>query len=887
MQESITVFDAQVGNSKTPYSPYGDNTFIFTNYHAKTNLDMYSIMAGKFILNIPLAKIQEPVRTFRRKKSLEPFYDECITYFILDIDDVTSIESQKYILDYFKDYKVIIGESRSYDGIANFNMKGFIYTDCIAIEDAKSAVSSLHHDLANYCTMDESVSRRATLNAPMGKTKVLLNNEEGERFKFIRKETIAHINEMKTQHNGREIIIDPDAIHTEEIDSMEKLCLNVFKSMGYEAITSNQNGSITFKHPSEVKSIGGYFWFATAPYTMHHGNSVKAVNIFDAVRKLDIAKELLKKDINYNEEFLAFNTDNNVITVDEKYLKVTPEVQNTITNFLNDKEGLLSIKSPMGTGKSTIIAEVIEECHDLDMRVLIITNRISVAKDFAKKYSLKLYSEDKYHMGDSFVVQYDSLWKFDMRQFDIVIMDEFISLMVHTRSNLNNSVVNISKFFAAFNKKLVIADAFLTGYENFLLDKKKTNLHLIDNAYRDPTTLYDYVDNKHFVDSLIYHAGKHKITVSATSSSFISKLQLLLQARGLKVVTLEASTPESTKELIYGLFESEDHDKWDVLIFSPTLTVGVSNLNNVRYHFHYDSSQSTDVISSIQMLKRTRKTKEIHMYVKPRINYIKTSYNDIRDDYMGNIGRNVEQNYLFDIDDYGEAKLSNIGKKSIKIDTFKNILEFNHKEAMDWLLKYHFRYEARKVENVAGTGDVLMKYHKILKHNNELLVQSKIDQFLLLNDIEKTDILMSHDSDKTMRALAQIDSSIKECPPQVKVKILECCLVDTSFIKKCELYRITFNYTKKIWEDSDIKNLISKSIIEKSDNLHFYNTLLAYGQIEIFEEYLPKNINRNKKLKFLLDKCGYGNQKMSDTSSIGSRIYTIDPKVKTYYGWIK
>ena len=63
----------------------------------------------------------------------------------------------------------------------------------------------------------------------------------------------------------------------------------------------------------------------------------------------------------------------------------------------------------------------------------------------------------------------------------------------------------------------------------------------------------------------------------------------------------------------------KDHDKFDVLLYSPTLTVGVSNLNNVKDHFHYDSSMSSDVISSLQMIKRSRKAQRIHLLIKPRV----------------------------------------------------------------------------------------------------------------------------------------------------------------------------------------------------------------------------------------------------------------------------
>lgn len=888
MKEKITIFHAKRTTNKTPISPYDDNTFVFETYEATTNLQMYSVMVSHFILNIPLSKIEKPIRTFRRKSNLENLYDECIYYFILDIDGVKSEFNKQQIIEYFKDYKVILGESKSYNGINNFNMKGILFTECIEYKDAKIALSAIHHDLKDLCTIDESVTRKASLNAPIMKNNIFLNNEDGIKFKFIKKEAIEHINDIKKEYIGEGITIPIDELQDIEANTMEKLCLKVFQSMGFIAIKNNPNGSISFKHPTEQKTPGGYFWFSTSPYTMHHGNSIKTINIFDSIRKLPAAKELMKKEINYDNEFLHFNTDTSIITVNEKYLEVTSEIHNEIQDFLHNDNGILSIRSPMGTGKSTIINHIIEECHAEDMKVLIITNRISVAQDFGKKYGIKIYNQDKYNIGDSLICQYDSLWKYNIRFFDIIIMDEFISLMMHSRSNLNNSSINLAKFFGSFTKKLVIADAFLTGYENFLLNNKEHNIHLIDNIYRDPTLLYSYDDYNYFVNSLIYHSEKHKITVSSTSLSFINSLQMLLQKRNLKVVTLTAETPESTKKLVYDLFEKEEHDKWDILIYSPTLTVGVSNLNNIPYHFHYDSSMSTDVISSIQMIKRTRKSKEIHLFIKEKINYLKTSYNDIRDEYMGNIGRNIEQNYLFDIDEYGEAKLSEIGKKAIKIDTFKNIIEFNHKEAMFWLMKYHFLKEPRIITDTF-TGNVLSKYQKQIREDKQQILIGNVEQFLTLNEIEKTSLLMDADVDKTMRILAEIDDEIKDiATSQIKTKILECALLDRSFIQKAKYFKVVFNYTKKIWDDTDIKHLVSQSVIKgKNDDLHFYNVLLAYGQKEIWDEYLPKNINKDKHLKYILDKCGYRVTKQNEPGIIGHRGYVVDSKVKEYYGYIK
>lgn len=886
MSEKITLFHSKKTISKAPMSPYDDKTFVFETYETSSNYEMFSIMVSHFILNIPLTNLKEATRTYRRKAYLEQYYPETINYFILDLDEVGSEFDKQKILEYFKNYRVILGESRSYNGIDNFNMKGLLFSEDIQIKDAKLALSALHHDLKDLCVVDESVTRRASLNAPILKNNVFLNNEDGILFKFVKKELSEHINDIRKEYvnvlGGSQF--DLKELEHLEADTMEKLCLKVFQAMGFTAVKNNSNGSISFRHPSESKSPGGYFWFSSAPYTMHHGNSTRTTNIFDQIRRLPAAKDLMRKEIDYDSEFLQSNSGSNVLQINQRFMEINDDIRGVIDSYINAKNGLLSIRSPMGTGKSTIIKHLIDECHEYDMKVLIVTNRISVAKDFGKKYDIKVYNRDKYEVGDSLVCQFDSLWKYNIKFFDIVIMDEFISLMMHARSNLSNNSINLVKFFGCFNKKLVIADAFLTGYENFLLSNKKSNTHLIDNTYRDPTELYDYESLNYFVQSIIVHAENHKITISSTSLSFIHAVQLLLENKGLKVVTLTAETPDTTKGLVYELFDQVEHDKWDVLIFSPTLTVGVSNLNDVDYHFHYDSSVSTDAISSIQMIKRTRKTKEIHMYVKEKVNYLKTSYNDIRDEYMENIGRHIEQNYLFDIDDYGEAKLSSIGKKAVKIDTFKNILEFDHKAAINWLLQYHFLNAPQKV-NQTFSGNVLFKYQKQIKTDRKSLLESNVDQFLRLNDMEKSSLLMDADADKTLCALAKIDNRVKTTDPEIKTAVLQCALDDSEFIEKCRYFRIMKKYTDGDIDETDIRHMISKAVMRsENDDLHFYNVLLAYGAIPIAEEYRPKDVNKNKHLRFLLKKAGY---KMAKLNAVGNRGYAIDPNVRKFYEYVE
>lgn len=868
----ITTFQSAPTKGKVPISPFktpdnDDNSFIFQTHETKSLFDLFSIMVQNFILNNPL-NIKKPIRSLRNKDYLGELYYNKLNYFILDIDEVTSDSDKHKILNYFKDYKCIIGESRGYNGVDKFTMKGFICCEEIEFNDLKHIIELLNLELGSLCKFDNSMARKATLNAPILKSKILLHNNDGKLFQYNNqaKNNLVHLKDEEIYRINE--LLNKD-ITVEDGDTISDICLKIFSNNNFEAIKSNINGSISFKHPSEKKTVGGFFWFKDSPYTMHHNNTVKTFNIFETVRKIPEAQKLMEKQLDLDKELLKFEPKTNVLRVDMPFLNITNDIHNKIDEFLHARNGLFSIKSPMGTGKSTIINHIISEAQQIDMKVLIVTNRVSVAEDFSKKYGIKIYNSDPYEIGDSLVVQFDSLWKYNIKYFDIVIMDEFISLMIHSRNNASNNPLNLNKFLGCFNKKLVIADAFLTGYENFLLNNKQFNLHMIDNTFRDSTSLYSYSNKNHFTNNLYAKAQKEKITVSSTSLSFLNSLKLHLEDRGMKVVTLTADTAESTKKLIYKLFEEESHDKWDVLIYSPTLTVGVSNLNNVYSHFHYDGGLSVDIISSLQMIKRTRKAKEIHIFIDEKKKYVKTSFEQIRDDYIQNIGK-VDSNYLFEVDDFGETRLSEIGKKAIKIDVFKNILDFDKKKSFNWLSKYHFLNEPKIVDN-KHQHDILSRYVKINKDSEERLRLSKINEYLQLNDLEKYD-LIKEDSDRTLKKILFYDQNIN-ATPGVRVKILNSCIKDDKFIDKCRKFKYFYEFTNNLCSERDIKLKISDCMM-KNEDASFYQKLLEYKI-----QYKDIFISTDKKLISVLKECGFS----LGADVLGGRGYIVDSEIKSYY----
>ena len=841
----ITTFTSKATKGLLPLSPYDDLTFDFKTYSVNNLKSMFRIMVNNFTLNIPINK---DLRTFRRKTSLKQYCNDFYDYIILDIGDVKNNSNKIEILKYFKKYNCIIGESRSCNNVDNFNMKGILQIKSVNYTNFKLLIQNIQDDLKNFCFVDNAVTRIASYSAPLGRFNVVLESN-GQPYQFVYRPNY-HSSSLNKILDGDFSIPKVDA---SEVNSLEDFCLKTFLEMKFEPL--KQNGKcIIFKHPSEVKSSGGYFWFKDSPFIMHHYNAQKSINIFQDVRKNSDAKKFFNKNIDYKKNFSTHKLNYEILTISEQVITSDKKINTIINNFIGRKDGVFTIKSPMGTGKSNLIHQIVQESVEQDLRILICTNRISIAEEFKKQYpDFKIYNRDKYKLNESLIVQFDSLWKYDIRNFDIIILDEFISLLLHSRNSLGNSSQNFLKFFASFKKKLVIADAFLTGYENIFLSDKKSNLYLINNDYRDSTSLYEYKDYNYFFFSVLSHAKKERVSISSTSINVIYALYRMLSNYNLKVAVLTSETPKIVKDYIYKEFEKTDNFDYDVIIFSPTLTVGISNMNNIYYHFHYDGSSSCDVISSLQMIKRIRKAKEIHFYVKNKINYLKTTYKEIYDEYMMNLDNNTTLNHLFYVTDYGDLRLSKYGIYAIYIDLFKNILEYNHKHAFCHLLPYQFSSQPQIVLK-SYESNILLPYIKKVKTDKDDFTKKCIADYIG-NELVTNDIIQQFEKFFFYDKLNQ---------DEIKT-ILNCMSKDEKFIEKIKNFNIFYN--KKIknkiaekiknGESKDVKMLNDMMSLEYKDKFSFSevsntvkNVLLACGYCKVIEDGLYCYKVKDEILKF-------------------------------------
>jgi hypothetical protein len=531
----------------------------------------------------------------------------------------------------------------------------------------------------------------------------------------------------------------------------------------------------------------------------------------------------------------------------------------------------------MGTGKSSIIDYIIK---NTDERVLIISNRISVAMDYSNKYNIKTYldkGDDSWTPGEHLIVQFDSLYKYQIKYFDIVILDEFMSLLFQSRSELSNDKnYNLSKFYSILNgsKKIVIADAFLNGFENSLLTKKF--MYYIRNDYKDVIKHYNYKHREMFFSSLL-HVLKNKqknesVTVSVMSKNALHAMEMELSKLGFNVQTLTAETPELRKRKIYEIFQEEEA-KWDVLLFSPTLTVGVSNLNNVTHHFHFDTGLSADVISSLQMVKRSRKATVLHTFLKESQRYNPTNSEDL--DTLSNYdivnyfnGR--QSTLLIEIDEEGDFKLSWLGKFANQIEAYYNILENNHSNAFKILMGEQFSYTTEEI----SVNDNSLSFYNMIKEHKDALKDSIITMLKNNKECNYSDEYLMELRSKTIdltdeERTALILGDIKEKFPKLKrndvLKIAEINARESGkFIKELQLLKESSLDVEVIQKKLSLIIASSVNSIQNKDKISFYSYLIQlklstiktwYSENEILQ--IDSDINQGRKFKSFLKKIGY------------------------------
>ena len=892
---TLTLFNGQ-GDTKIPFSKYEDGSFIFANKTSKSLKEAYEFMIRNYSLSRPL-DLKEPVKMFRNKKDFKAFVPSKINNIAINLTEIQHRYGVDEVIEYFKtkNYSCVIGQGNGYDGKKNFHLQGILKVDFTTDENTiKNALMVIQSELGEICKVDLFSSSIISVQQPSNSLKILHSRENG---KILKNSEVTPV--LSSKNNSKNLKISYN-------DEFLEICLEQFAQLGFYASSSTSNGgAIPFYRKFEDGTKKGFYWFIDRPLVMNHKDKKYSVSIYHFIKRTKEGKDWLKNKTKEEQAHKLIKPDDiqsykKYLSVNERYLDFSKISKiKIIDEFLESDKGVFKLKSPMGTAKSSGIELIIKKAHKQNEKVIIVSNRISVAKDFSEKYNMLLYQDpDSLSSTDSIVVQYDSLYKYDLSNYDIAIFDEYVSLLLHHRSNLNtNSNINAVKFkILSENKRVVIADAFLTGYDIEFF--KNRDLFFINNEYKDDIKLFEYEHKEYFISELIKKAqkledGEH-ISASFTSLNIIKLVEYELKKAKINVISLTSETSELTRDIIYNKFKENTHNSFQVILFTPTLTVGISNLNNVVSHWHYDSSMGADVISSLQMIKRSRTANEIHYFIQSRQNHFDTNLSSLNADAQRNISEyynSKDKTLLVDIDQKsGDLVLTPLAKYINKIEVFYNILANNHANAFRLLLSYQFKdlpillggtelnFNLReKIEKIKANIrkkhiEILDEYSEVEWTEEELMyIRNKISQ---KTPEEQAKLMMGEIQEKFSKKIP-------------KTRLLELAKIELAsnqkFIQKVKNVRLITKSDSSVQSRYSLSEAIGSDIssLQSKKHINFLKDLIVFGDRILETSYSKNDISRinseifGGKRKFLkfIDNCGYNWNNSSKKYEADTRIF--------------
>lgn len=326
------------------------------------------------------------------------------------------------------------------------------------------------------------------------------------------------------------------------------------------------------------------------------------------------------------------------------------EVVKSDSRFLTAsiRSGLNLLKSPMGTGKSTLIKEFISE--NSHKKTLIVSHRRALAKSLEQDIGTKHIKVDYYedlilkdaHGIDAniplkeshiLVCSVDSLWKLAGSQWDVVFIDEveqnlfqyFAKTIVH-----GEACLNFIRFALTHSETQILADAHLgdltknvcnyIGLQSGILYENEYQIGLGKN-------LYIYESKAHLTEVMMQKfMAENKAYVFANSKEDVKKMAQAVEIereRGnyngkILVVHADVANDKGVAKALKDI--NAIVPELDVIIASPTLGTGF-DIKAKHHQFTQTIGFLTSRVGTSeeghQGLNRARDINEFHVYIDP------------------------------------------------------------------------------------------------------------------------------------------------------------------------------------------------------------------------------------------------------------------------------
>lgn len=326
---------------------------------------------------------------------------------------------------------------------------------------------------------------------------------------------------------------------------------------------------------------------------------------------------------------------------------------------------LVVVRANMATGKTKILIEDYFPTHTAhpDTSVLVITYSRLLAKMYSKNLAhlgfnnYLDFEHVNYIPGTKVIVCLDSLGKLEQEQFDLVILDEVTSVLLHFNSRYmidkSSFVCKDFKTILLEAQRIIMLDATADNtivYEivEFLAIHKQIRPFFIKNTYVRHTNrkavliLNSRKSNEvalksKAIDHVLDLLSKNKnVVVTSSTKKFIQQLEIEIQAR------FNNNKTNSKIVIAYHSGNTEDArdtDKWNIahaLLYSPSIAAGVS-FENPHFHelvaFVDNSFYAPPVDTVLQQLFRVRQLIDgkMSIYVNDYISLDEHKYPDVPD----------------------------------------------------------------------------------------------------------------------------------------------------------------------------------------------------------------------------------------------------------------
>jgi hypothetical protein len=331
---------------------------------------------------------------------------------------------------------------------------------------------------------------------------------------------------------------------------------------------------------------------------------------------------------NYHTEVELKKIYNNNILHNKIELEEMTDIIPHIDNFnkSNNKE-VLCVKAKWGSGKThIIIRNILNYANENNTRVILLTENNSLNRKISMDFNIQTHiKNDNLDQNNHIVCSTESINKINFKNTDILILDEYETLINHYESNdtFDNTVYDkFKKFNSALNtvKKIALLDADISIERTELIKEiigMDFNIFVINtNNFKD----YDfniYTHKQVLFDNMIYDCKTEKIIYPSSSKAHLKTIYNILikkyPNKNILIYTADEVLFNNSIEPIKKIDIANNiedfilDNKIDVFLYSPSIKTGISiNKNYFNKCYAYAHNKSICAREFIQMLFRAR-----------------------------------------------------------------------------------------------------------------------------------------------------------------------------------------------------------------------------------------------------------------------------------------